>query len=182
MELDEPVHLARHDPQWSAIARQEGACLSATLGVAMEAIEHIGSTAVPGLMAKPIIDLMIGITAYPPPATFAVRLESLAYQNLGEAGIEGRLYLRRRSAPSCNVHIVLLGGTHWLTNLALREFLRSDSAARQQYECAKLDALRAGCDMLLAYSNAKSAVIRELIARAQSAERRRPDGRGARSP
>ncbi|HSZ06994.1 MAG TPA: GrpB family protein [Steroidobacteraceae bacterium] len=167
MHLDEPVHLVAHDPGWMRIAAQEMARLSRTLEAAADTIQHIGSTAVAGLIAKPIIDLMIGVAAYPPPAMLTERLHELGYECLGEAGVSKRLYFRRRAVDSFNVHLVLLGGNHWLANLSLRELLRSDPAARRRYEAAKLDAIRAGHTMLLAYSNAKSTVTGELIRRAQ---------------
>ena len=163
MHLDEPVHLVAHDPGWMRTAAQEMARLSRTLEATANTIQHIGSTAVAGLMAKPIIDLMIGVAAYPPPVMLTERLHELDYECLGEAGVSNRLYFRRRAVDSFNAHVVLLGGNHWLDNLSLRELLRSEPAARQRYEAAKLDAIRAGYNMLLAYSNAKSTVTRELI-------------------
>jgi GrpB-like predicted nucleotidyltransferase (UPF0157 family) len=145
------------------IAAQEMARLSLTLKVAADSIQHIGSTAVADLIAKPIIDIMIGVAAYPPPTLLIKRLQEIGYKCLGEAGVPERLYFRRRAVDCFNVHVVLLGGCHWLNNLSLRDLLRSEPAARQRYEAAKLDAVRAGHNMLLAYSNAKSAVTMELI-------------------
>jgi GrpB-like predicted nucleotidyltransferase (UPF0157 family) len=167
MNLDEPVHLVAHDPDWMEIAAQEMARLSLILEATAGTIQHIGSTAVAGLIAKPIIDITIGVATYPPPAELTDRLQELDYESLGEAGVSERLYFRRRGVCSFNVHVVLLGGHHWLANLSLRELLRSEPVARQRYEAAKLDAIRAGHNMLLAYSNAKSAVTGELIRRAQ---------------
>jgi GrpB-like predicted nucleotidyltransferase (UPF0157 family) len=172
--LVEPVHLVAHDPGWMAIAAQEMVRLSLTLEVAADAIQHIGSTAVAELIAKPIIDIMIGVAAYPPPAFLSERLQEIGYKCLAEAGVPERLYFRRRAVDSFNVHVVLHGGGHWLNNLSLRDLLRSEPAARRRYEAAKLDAIRAGHTMLLAYSNAKSTVTMELIrgAREQAANTR----------
>jgi GrpB-like predicted nucleotidyltransferase (UPF0157 family) len=167
MNLDEPVRLVSHDPRWIKLGADERARLSAALNVAIEEIEHIGSTAVPGLIAKPVIDVMIGVIAYPPPAILTARLQALGYECLGEAGVSERLYFRRRGTDSFNVHVVNIGGGHWRANLALRELLKSEPAERERYGRAKLDAIGAGHDMLLAYSDAKSVVTRELIARAQ---------------
>jgi GrpB-like predicted nucleotidyltransferase (UPF0157 family) len=161
--LDEPVHLAAHDKGWMAIAAQEMARLSLNLKVATDTIQHIGSTAVADLIAKPIIDIMIGVAAYPPPTSLIERLRQIGYECLGEAGVPERLYFRRRAVDSFNVHVSLIGGRHWLNNLSFRDLLRSEPAARRRYEAAKLDAIRAGHNMLLAYSNAKSTVTMELI-------------------
>jgi GrpB-like predicted nucleotidyltransferase (UPF0157 family) len=166
MSLDEPICLAAHDPKWSEIAAAERLRISTALGISTDSVEHIGSTAVPDLIAKPIIDLIVGLSVYPPPETVTERMESLGYEALGEAGVPDRLYFRRRASGSFNAHVVLMGGTHWKTTLAVREFLRSEPDERERYERAKIDALRAGHTMLSSYSKAKSALVAEFMQRA----------------
>ncbi len=73
----------------------------------------------PGLIAKPIIDLMLGVDRFPPSAELQTAIERLGYEPLGEAGVPGRLYFRRRGAQHDNLHVVLKGGAHWTNNLAL---------------------------------------------------------------
>ncbi len=62
--LDEPVELEEYDPSWSEVFRAEALILHARLGNRAGGIEHIGSTAVPGLLAKPIIDIMLGASQH----------------------------------------------------------------------------------------------------------------------
>lgn len=81
--LDEAVHLESYQAAWAILFRLEQARLAAALGVAREAVEHIGSTAVPGLSAKPIVDIMVGTSAFPPPAAWTRSLERLGYEALG---------------------------------------------------------------------------------------------------
>ncbi len=83
------------------------------------------------------------------------RLEILGYENLGEAGIPGRIYLRLRGDRSFNLHIVERGGAQWTNNLALRDLLRRDAAARERYAAGKQAALTSAGNRLLAYSAAK---------------------------
>jgi len=130
------------------------------------AIEHIGSTAVPGLLAKPIIDIMLGIG--PGHSLDGARsvLAALGYEDLGEAGVPGRLYFRRRAETAFNIALVGRGGSIWIANLALRTYLRTNPDAAREYAETKRSAWKSGARSLLAYSDYKSATIASLISRA----------------
>jgi GrpB-like predicted nucleotidyltransferase (UPF0157 family) len=162
-ELDEPVTLAPYDDAWPAAFAAERRRLCETLSVTPDALEHIGSTAVPGLLAKPVVDMMLGLPRYPPPDEFISRLTILGYQDMREANVPGRRYLRLREGQAFNLHIVERGGAHWTGNLRFRDYLRSDAGARERYAAAKRSALEKG-DRLLAYSAAKQAALEELLA------------------
>jgi GrpB-like predicted nucleotidyltransferase (UPF0157 family) len=164
--LDEHVTLVPYDPTWAAAFAEERARLAATVDVTPGSLEHIGSTAVPGLTAKPIIDMMLGVPALPPDPDLLARLENNGYENLGEAGVPGRVYLRLRGAPAFNLHIVERGGSHWTNNLSLRALLLADPAARQRYAQGKEAALRNAGNRLLAYSAAKQGCIEALLSEA----------------
>lgn len=160
--LDEPVTLSSYDPLWPRAFEAERRRLCDALELPADAIEHIGSTAVPGLIAKPVVDLMLGAPRYPAPDTMISGLVILGFQDLGEAGVTGRRYLRMREGPSFNLHVVQRDGEHWIDNLRVRDFLRQDAAARERYAGAKRAAL-AKADHLLAYSAAKQSAMTELI-------------------
>lgn len=163
--MDEPVSLAPHDAAWSGAFDGERARLARTLDLPLDSIEHIGSTAVPGLIAKPVIDMMLAMSL-PPANQLLSRLAILGYENFGEAGVEGRVYLRLRGERDFNLHIVERGGQHWANNLALRDLLRSDAGARARYAAAKRAALAAGGARLLSYSAAKHPAVAELLSAA----------------
>ena len=167
--LDEEVSLAPYDPQWPEDFVRERARISATFALPDDAIEHIGSTAVPGLIAKPVVDMMLGVSGLPPSHDLVSRLEILGYENLGEAGVPGRVYLRLREARSFNLQVVERGGAHWTANLALRDLLRRDPAARERYAEAKRAALASGRTRLVGYSAAKGAAVAELLDLAKKA-------------
>ena len=164
--LDEPIHIVPYDTDWEEEFTRERERLSRALAVPADCIAHIGSTAVPTLAAKPIIDIMIGAGQLPPSAHLTVTLEGLGYESMGEAGVPGRWYFRLRSATPANVHVVLHGADHWQRNLRLRDYLRQSSSARQRYEAVKLAAVAEGATTLLAYSAAKSDVVAVLLAEA----------------
>jgi GrpB-like predicted nucleotidyltransferase (UPF0157 family) len=167
--LDERIMVCPADPSWPSWFLQETARLRSVLpGDLVAEIQHIGSTAVPGLDAKPIVDLMVGIGEPGRIAEVIERLERLGYESLGEAGVPGRWALRKRDVvqPS-NIAIVAHEGEWWKLNLAVRDFLRANADAARNYALAKWHAVSNGADTLLAYSEAKRASIEMIVAEAR---------------
>jgi GrpB-like predicted nucleotidyltransferase (UPF0157 family) len=160
-DVDEPVHLEEWSPAWQTAADVLVAECREALGREALAVEHVGSTAVPGLAAKPIIDVLIGVAAGRATAV-AARLATRGWTHLGEAGVPGREYLRRRSGQHANLHVVEHGSALWQDDLHLRDHLRRDADARRRYAAAKREAVREA-PSLLAYSARKSAVVAELL-------------------
>lgn len=171
--IDEPVHIVEYSDRWPVLFASERHRLLEHLSVHVWHAEHIGSTAVPGLAAKPIIDIMLGVLVYPPAAELIARLGALGYESLGEAGVVGRYYLRHRGANSFNVHVVQHLGQHWVSNLALRDYLRADESARARYADAKRAALAQGATTLLTYSAAKAHVLASLMSDAAASQPKR---------
>lgn len=167
--LDESVHLCASDDSWPSLAAVECSRLADALLLPLSQIEHIGSTAVPGLLSKPILDIQVGVLPFPPAADAISALAESGYAAHGEAGVPGRLYFTARRAVPFNVHIVSHGGEHWRNNLMLRQHLRTSEAARERYAAVKLAALSSGATTLLAYSAAKAPLISELLAEALAA-------------
>ena len=167
--LDERVTVCMADPAWPKWFQQEVARLRSALpGELVPEIQHIGSSAVPELDAKPIVDVMVGIFEPKQIAEVVERLERLGYESLGEAGVPGRWALRRRDvAQPCNIAIVAHEGEWWKLNLAVRDFLRANAEAARNYALAKWHAVSDGADMLLAYSDAKRAILETIIAEAR---------------
>jgi GrpB-like predicted nucleotidyltransferase (UPF0157 family) len=167
--LDEPVSLVPYDPKWPEIYDQERFRIALAFGVFPSSglLQHIGSTAVPGMQSKPVIDLMLGVREWPPPNKLLRGVCGLGYENMGEAGVPERVYLRCRSGQHFNAHVVVRGGKLWNDSLALRDYLRGDAAARERYAAAKIAAITKGAGRLLGYSEAKQEIMAELIAKAQ---------------
>ena len=89
------VQVVPYDPSWPSRYRREAALLREALGDCLVEIHHIGSTSVPGLWAKPIIDILPVVTAVEEADRRRAALEALGYEYLGEFGIPGRRYLRK---------------------------------------------------------------------------------------
>lgn len=122
-----------------------GAALSAA-GVAHR-IEHVGSTAVPGLAAKPVIDVDVIVTAADVPAAVAA-LATIGFEPRGDLGIPGRQAFRTpdRFAPS-NTYVVSEGSLALRNHLAVRDVLRADGVLRGEYAAVKRQAAAAATDI-----------------------------------
>lgn len=167
LPLDEPVHLCVYDTIWPEQFATEAARISVILPADV-AIEHIGSTSVPGLLAKPIIDIMAGLEPWHESLGVRSALVDLGYEDMGEAGVPGRIYLRRRDAVFFNIALVARGGSIWTANLALRDYLRENSDAAREYAAVKRAAVESGRRYLLAYSEYKGVVLNRLIRQARN--------------
>lgn len=168
---DEPVEIADHDVNRAGRYRGERDRVRIGLATASLKYEHIGSTAVPGLGGRPIVDLMLGA----PPAAWATldelraRVVALGYEDLGDAGAPGRISFRRRTAQRAfNLALVEENGAHWRDNLALRDYLRAHLDEAAAYGEAKRAAVAGGATTSLAYSAAKAPAMAALLDRARA--------------
>ena len=100
-------------------------------------VEHVGSTAVPGLPAKPILDVAAGRPADTAPSVYIPAFESIGYIYRGDGGLPGREFFRRGTLRSHHVHLVERNGTHWSRYLRFRDALRGDPALRDAYAALK---------------------------------------------
>jgi GrpB-like predicted nucleotidyltransferase (UPF0157 family) len=161
--IDEPVHIVKYDPSWPQSFDHEKRLLLSSADETVIGIEHIGSTAVPQLMAKPIIDIMIGITNYPPSNKLLTILSSIGYTSFGEAGVPERVYLTKRGPKNFNLALVTFGGSHWQRNLKFRNYLRQNPDVCHQYEEIKQAALETGAQELLSYSSFKNKFLNSVF-------------------
>lgn len=163
---DPPIVVADYDPRWPLAFAEEAARIrEACGGDALAAIEHIGSTAVPGLAAKPIIDIMPGVLDIGRAERLIPAMQSLGYESLGAYGIERRLYFRRGEPRSHHVHMVELGGEFWRRHLLFRDHLRANPAQAAEYARLKRElASRFGVDRE-GYTAAKTGFIERCLAR-----------------
>jgi len=168
-KLDEQVSVAPYDPSWVVLFEQEAKQLSSLLGTRQ--IQHIGSTAVPGMAAKPIVDILIGLQKQELVDEMALAIITLGFEDMGEAGIVGRRHLRKRSPFAVNIHLVLMNSNLWRNNLILRDYLRTHPDEAQRYGEHKYKIISGGTNTLLAYSEQKTSFIQDLIQRAQIWER-----------
>jgi len=128
--------LVDYDPTWRTAFESERARIQSSLGEVVRGIEHYGSTAVVGLRAKPIIDILVGIAPLDEWARCRGPLEQLGYDYAENAGVPGHFIFGRgrdRSERTHLLHVVEFDGESWRSNLAFRDALRRDRALRDEY-------------------------------------------------
>jgi GrpB-like predicted nucleotidyltransferase (UPF0157 family) len=160
------VRLVEHDAAWADEFRKERDRLAAALVELRCAIEHIGSTAVADLPAKPILDIALGYGASVQLPDLKCVLERLGYEYRGDSGDEGGYVFARGAGDSRthHLHAVLLDGAQWRTYLKFRDLLRTDPKARALYSATKgMLASQFERDRP-AYTTGKSGIVRQLLA------------------
>lgn len=159
------VRLQRHSDKWSRAYEAERATLRQALGDLAMDIEHVGSTAVPGLEAKPIIDIAIAIAEEADAGPVSDRLLELGYGFAVDAGSAGGLIFFKESAAPIrthHVHVVRADDAQWRNYLAFRDRLRADTRLRAEYAQLKQRLAREFASDRDGYTAAKT----EFIARA----------------
>lgn len=130
-----------HRESWKGDFEQEAVRFKIALGPALIALHHIGSTAIPGLHAKPIIDLMAEAVSLEALDAHCREMERLGYEAMGEFGIPGRRYFRKDSGAGVRthqVHAFAAGSPHLARHLAFRDYLRQHPGTAREYGALKL--------------------------------------------
>ncbi len=154
--------LVPYSPQWPRLFDIERQRLSAAIGDMVEAIEHYGSTAVPGLAAKPILDILVGVRPLARWQDCHDPLLALGYDYAADAGVPGHYIFGRgrdREERTHLLHLVEFGGPSWTPNLLFRDALRDDAILRAAYLAEKQRAIAIAAGSRVAYNAAKGAFI-----------------------
>lgn len=168
--LDEKIALVPFNTQWTQAYQSEAERLQKKLGHQIIGIEHIGSTAIPNIYAKPIIDIMIGVQDLSNTDSVIKQLQALHYEYFGEANVPGRLYFRYRGAQHYNLALCQYQSPIWVNNLLFRDYLRSNPEQAKIYSSFKQTIFNAGADSLLKYSDLKHPIVEEIIQKARAAK------------
>ncbi len=165
--ITEVVHLEPHDPRWAGQFTMERDRLLELLPGQFTAIEHIGSTAVPMLAAKPVIDLLAGVGSIGEADALLGSLCSHGYETSAEfnATLPDRRWLMRHASGrrTHHLHLVVFGGDLWLRWLKFRDILRSDPAVAARYGHLKHELAAQHHLDREAYTRAKSAFIGDVL-------------------
>jgi GrpB-like predicted nucleotidyltransferase (UPF0157 family) len=163
------VLVVPYDPRWPEAFSLSSSAVASAMGANLLAIHHIGSTAIEGMHAKPVIDMLAVVTDIVTVDHRATQMESLGYEAMGEFGIPGRRYFRRDNTAGERTHQV-----HTFQNespdvqrhLAFRDFMRAHTALAAQYSELKQSLAKAHPHDIEAYMDGKDAFIKEMEARA----------------
>ena len=163
-----PVILVPYNPEWPHMAASHAERLR-VLGSTLVIVHHIGSTSVPGLAAKPIIDLMPLVTDLTDLDRERGRIEALGYEWHGEYGIPGRRYCTLATGDgirAVQLHIFEDNSPHVERHIAFRDYLRAHPAVAAAYETEKRRARDLHPNDSHAYTDEKSAWVRQTEAAA----------------
>lgn len=129
------VRVVEHDPRWVEMFEQEAERLRAVFGDLLLAIHHIGSTSVPGLAAKPIIDMLPVVRDIAAVDALNDQMAALGYEAMGELGLPGRRYFRKGGDDRTHqLHAYQLDSRQSIDrHLAFRDYLRAHPAVAQAY-------------------------------------------------
>lgn len=156
------IELSPHRTEWAVAFRHEATQLSDVLHGRVDAIEHIGSTAVPGLVAKPIIDLAASVTPGVDPFALGPLLAGLGYELNAAGPTTHAVYVRSEGARRTHL-LHVFGSDAWehCNQRLFRDKLLHDASARRRYQALKLELART--DDGRAYTVAKLPLIEELL-------------------
>jgi GrpB-like predicted nucleotidyltransferase (UPF0157 family) len=131
----QPIEVVDYDPGWPRAYAEERDRIAAAIGDTVLAIEHVGGTAVPGLPAKPVIDLMVGVEDIERAGPAVAGLINLGYEYIPELESElpDRRYFRRGTPETHHVHMVAASSDYWAEHLLFRDYLRAHPQAAEEY-------------------------------------------------
>lgn len=165
-ELTGPIVLQDYDPAWPELYAREEDIIRSALGSAALQIEHAGSTSVPGLAAKPIIDIILVVADSDHEDGYVPALEAAGYVlRVREPDWFKHRMLRRRE-PSVNLHVYSPGCEEVDRMLIFRDHLRADGSSRELYGQTKRELTQQKWKFGQNYADAKTAVVEEIMTRA----------------
>jgi GrpB-like predicted nucleotidyltransferase (UPF0157 family) len=164
------IEVVPYDPGWPAAFEQEALRLRTALGTLALRVDHNGSTSIPGLAAKPVIDIQVSVAALQPLAEYGERLESIGYvhEPHEDDSFCPFFHRPRRWPHSHHVHVVESGGLEERRTLAFRDYLRDHVEAAREYERLKLSLTEElgtnSPESREAYARSKTTFIEKIVA------------------
>jgi GrpB-like predicted nucleotidyltransferase (UPF0157 family) len=166
------IEIVPYDPMWPAAFEAEAARIRRGLGAIALRIDHHGSTAVPGLAAKPIVDIQVSVASLQPLSTYAAPLGAIGYTHVPhpDDAFCPFFHVPARWPHTHHVHVVASGSEEERRTLAFRDYLRDHADAAREYEQLKreLAAKLVGADAESreSYARAKTEIVERLVAEA----------------
>lgn len=171
--IHEHITIVPYDRSWPHRFAEEEARLVSLFGESLIAIEHIGSTAVPGLFAKPVIDIMAAVDSLDTADALIPRLCENGYTTSAEfnATLKDRRWLMRHSGGhrTHHLHLMVEGGAEWDRTIAFRNLLRENAAVRSDYAALKQSLAESVGSDRDAYTAAKTKFIESAIKNSRTA-------------
>ncbi len=178
---DGKVRLVPHNSLWQTYFDLESQRLHAALEPYIKEIRHIGSTAVPGIYAKPILDIMVGLVNIADVRHCEAPLAALDYTYEGEQAIPGWHFFKRKNGDltTHHLHVVEWNGSYWLDHVLFQEYLFRHPEVAEAYERLKLNLEKKHASDREAYTRDKTDFINKVTEMAYRVQQHRslPNGR-----
>lgn len=167
-----PVRIVEYDPRWPEMFEEDRRRILEVAGAYVTGVEHVGSTSVPGLAAKPIIDILVGVRKLSYALACVSPLYAIGYEYVPRVEIllpERRFFRRGRpDAGTHHLHMVEEGGEFWRRQLLFRDYLRAHPEAAREYEVLKRRLADAHGPDRGAYTDAKTDFIESIVGKARA--------------
>jgi GrpB-like predicted nucleotidyltransferase (UPF0157 family) len=171
-----PIVLVEYDAKWPKLFAREACCIRASLAGLAIRVEHVGSTSVPGLAAKPIIDIVLVVPDSADEPSYVRALESAGYVlHIREPDWFEHRLLKGRDTDT-NLHVFSLGATEIDRMLMFRDWLRSHDVDRDAYLAVKRTLAQRTWRHVQHYADAKSGIVRQILDRATAGADLGPSG------
>jgi GrpB-like predicted nucleotidyltransferase (UPF0157 family) len=172
--VDGPIQLAAYSRQWPLQFRAQEQRIRTALAGRVLLLEHIGSTSVPGLRAKPIIDICLAVADATAEQSYVPDLEAIGFVlHAREPDWYEHRLLKHRDPPT-NLHVFPVGAAETRRCLLFRDWLRSNESDRALYESSKERLAARRWDYVQSYADAKSDVVAAIMARAEAQQKPAP--------
>lgn len=168
-QLSNPIRIVGYDPNWPVLFEQEKRRLLSLLGTVVRDIQHFGSTSIPGLAAKPILDLLGAVRTLDDIPSCTQPLRTLGYEDasvyLGGWAIEDRRLFCKGpyNEGTHHLHLVQFGSETWVQNLRFRDYLRAHPEAVAEYIQVKAQLANRYQNDIDGYTDGKTAFIRAIM-------------------
>ena len=165
------IQLLAYEPEWQILFLEERDRLQASIGEYVLDIQHIGSTSIPGIAAKPILDIGIAIINSEEGVRCIQPMEKLGYKYKGENGIPRRHYFVKGAPRTHHVHMVEFESEDWRSHLLFRDFLIENPEIARSYEKLKRELAKQFARDRATYQAGKNSFIKAVLYKAREAER-----------
>jgi GrpB-like predicted nucleotidyltransferase (UPF0157 family) len=168
------VRLAPYTTDWERLFEEERTRLQSAIGEHVLDIQHVGSTSIPGMTAKPIIDIAIAVESFEAASACIEPMKQIGYEYAGENGIPRRHYfVKRNPATTHHVHMLEIASPEWANHLLFRDYLIGHPKAATEYAALKLKLAEAFPRDRDAYTDGKAAFIQHILHLAKTERDRR---------
>lgn len=167
----EEIQLSPYESGWQILFFEERDRLQANIGGYVLDIQHIGSTSIPGMLAKPILDIGIAVTNFEEAARCIPPMEKLGYTYKGENGIPRRHYFVKGDPRTHHVHMVEIESEEWRSNLLFRDYLIKNPETAREYARLKQELAKQFATEREAYQAGKDGFIKAVLYKAREGDR-----------